>query len=409
MVSIEEALRIILEHTAPLHDEEVPLLQAVGRIIAEEIRAPWDLPPADCSAMDGFAFRHAAVPSGGSMRVAGFVPAGGVLSVPVAPGEAVRIMTGAPLPAGCDTVVPFEEVKEEAGRVLLVRSIKAGSHVRLHGENVRADDLVIAFGTILHPAEIGVIASLGRARVRVYRRPEVAVLATGDELVEAGTVPGSAMIVNSNSYSLAAQVMEAGGNPVMLGIARDDLAATQAKLCRGLAADCIMTSGGVSVGDRDFVKEAIAALGGEVKFWKIDIKPGKPVAFAVVQGKPVFALPGNPVSAMVAFEQFVRPAILKMSGRRGILRPVVRGIMTAALKNTGDRPHVINCRVSCHDGRYLVASTGEQHSANLITMLAASGHVRLAPGESVQPGDEVEVMLFDREFEMREPCHVADR
>jgi len=407
MISVGEARRTILQNVSLLDAEEVPLLQGMGRVIREDVLAPWDIPSADCSAMDGFAFSSASL-GGTKLRVGGMLPAGAQSIHAVAEGEAVRIMTGAPIPAGCDTVVPFEEVVEEGDTITLKGKARQGAHIRRKGENVAARDKVIAAGTLLRPPEIGMLASLGKASVRVYRKPEVAILATGDELVPIGSVPGPGATVNSNSYSLASQVMEAGGTPILLGIARDNQDATREMIAKGLTADFLVTTGGVSIGDRDFVKEIITELGGEIKFWKINLKPGKPFAFALYRGKPVFALPGNPVAAMVTFELFVRPAMLKMMGHTRLFRPVVKATLIEPLRNKGDRPLFVLSRVKLQEGRYSVSSTGQQNSANLMTMYEASGLLELKPQTGASPGDEVEVTLYDREFEMREECHVAD-
>jgi molybdopterin molybdotransferase len=244
------------------------------------------------------------------------------------------------------------------------------------------------------------LLSLGMATVKVYRKARVAILATGDELLGAGATPVPGKIVNSNSYSIAAQVLEAGGDPVLLGIAPDDRAATRAKILEGLNADIIITTGGVSAGDRDFVKESILDLGGEILFWKVNMKPGKPVAYAALEKKPVFALPGNPVAAMVAFELFVRPAMLRLMGQARNLRPVIRAVAAKPMRNSGERPHVLMCSVVLLRGNYVVSAAESQSSANMLSLTRSNGLVELAPGESLATGDEVAVSLLDRRFEM---------
>lgn len=399
MIAIDEAQRLILKNTAVLATEEVPLLQGVGRVIARDAHAPWDIPMSDNSAMDGYAFSSLS-PESGQWMVTDFIPAGAQRTVPVAPGEAVKIMTGAPLPPGCDTVAPIEEVERTAGGIRLTGALKPGSHIRRRGEDVRADDLVIAAGTLLRPQEVGMLVSLGETSVEVVRRVRVAILATGDELLDAGATPLPGRIINSNSYSLAAQVVEAGGEPLLIGIAADSGEATREKIREGVRADILITTGGVSVGDRDFVRESIQALGGRFLFWKVNMRPGKPVAFALLDGKPVFALPGNPVAAMVGFEMFVRPAMLRMMGHSRIFRPVVRAVLAEEAKNRGDRPHLVRVRVALKHGVYSASTTANQSSANLASLTQGNGLLNLGPNTSIAAGSTAEVVVLDRGFEM---------
>jgi molybdopterin molybdotransferase len=403
MVSIEEAQGIILQVTAPLPCQELPLLQGLGRIICGEVRSPRDIPLTDNSAMDGYAFSYASL-QGDRLTAAGFVPAGVSHQEPVPAGSAVRIMTGAPVPRGCDTVVPLEEVEVGEAVIRLTGRVQQGSHVRRRGEDVREGACVIRDRSLIRPQEIGMLASLGLTSFPAYRRARVAILATGDELLPLGGIPVPGKIVNSNSISLEVMVLEAGGEPVFSGIAPDDFDATQRTIRAALQeADLLVTTGGVSVGDKDFVKEAIRELGGEILFWKVDMKPGKPVAFAVLDGKPVFALPGNPVAAIVGFEQFVRPALLKMMGHRRLFRPMVKAYLTAPLSNKGERPHLVRALVTLEEGVYRVAAIGNQGSANLLSMIESNSLLRLPPKASLEAGDPMAVTLLDRVFEMGEP------
>jgi molybdopterin molybdotransferase len=401
MVTIEEAQRTILEYITPLETEKVSVFQGLNRVTPEDHIAPWDIPAADNSAMDGYAFSHAAQ-SGDRLRVTGFLPAGEVALAPVPVGEAIKIMTGAPLPAGCDTVVPIEDVLNDGEWIQFTAKVKAGQHVRKRGEDIQRGNVVIPAGSLLRPQEIGMLSAMGMTTPAVYRRARVAILATGDELLEPGSAPSPGKIINSNSYSMAAQVLDAGGDPVLLGIAPDTLEATCDKISAGLNADMLVITGGVSVGDRDFVKEAIETLGGSVTFWKVNVKPGKPLAFAMLQGKPVFALAGNPVGAMVAFELFVRPSILKSMGRRRLFRPMVKAALEEPTANQGGRPHLVRGIVSVRDDRYHVSTTGNQSSGRLSSMIQGNGLIMLAPEVSHAAGDEVDVLLLDREFEMGE-------
>ena len=398
MVSIEEAQRTILEQISQLETEKVSVFQGLNRVTPEDHIAPWDIPAADNSAMDGFAFCSAGVVEN-SLKVTGFLPAGEVHEKPVPAGEAIRIMTGAPVPPGCDTVVPIEDV-EESGDRIRVPVVKAGTHVRKRGEDIASGDVVIPAGSLLRPQEIGMLSAMGSTSLAVYRRARVAILSTGDELLEPGSTPMPGKLINSNSYSLAAQVLDAGGDPVLLGIAADTLEATCDKIRAGLNADMLVITGGVSVGDRDFVKAAIEALGGQVNFWKVNMKPGKPLAFAMLDGKPIFALPGNPVAAMVSFELFVRPSILKAMGHRRIFRPQISAVLQEPAKNKGNRPHLVRGIVSVHENRYYVSTTGNQSSGRLSSLILGNGLMKLAPESSLAAGEEVEVILLDRGFEM---------
>lgn len=394
MISMEEAQRIILQHIALLPTEELPLLEGLGRVAGGDVYAPRDIPAADNSAMDGYAFSFASV-EGDSLLVSGNIPAGRERTTPVAAGEAVRIMTGAPIPRGCDTVVPIENVETIGDTIRLLGNVRPGSHIRKRGEDIRAGHRAIAGNSPLRPQEIGMLASLGKSSVRVYRRPKVGVLATGDELLEIGSPPAPGKIINSNSYSIAAQVAEAGGDPVMLGIAEDEMERTCDRIREGIQGDLLITTGGVSVGDRDCVKEAIVALGGEIRFWKVNMKPGKPIAFAILEGKPVFALPGNPAAAMISFEVFVRPALLKMTGHMRIFRPTVTAALTGPIANKGDRPHLIRVRVEARQDGHVASVTGDQSSARLSSLTAANGFMRMAPGTALASGETVVVSLLD--------------
>ena len=399
MIGIEEAQRTILDFIAPLETEKVSVFQGLNRVTPEDHIAPWDIPPADNSAMDGYAFGHAGL-SGDRLRVTGFLPAGESRTLALPAGEAVKIMTGAPLPPGCDTVVPIEEVELDGEWIRIGSSAAPGGHVRARGEDIREGSVVIPAGSLLRPQEIGMLSAMGTTSVAVHRKARIAILSTGDELLEPGSTPAPGKIINSNSYSLAAQVLDAGGDPVLLGIAPDTLEGTCDKIRSGMNADFLVITGGVSVGDRDFVKPAIEKLGGSVSFWKVDMKPGKPLAFATLEGKPVFALPGNPVAAMVSFELFVRPSILKAMGHERVLRPRVHALIQEPVANQGARPHLVRGIVSRHGDGYRVSTTGNQSSGRLSSLIQGNGLIRLAPHASHVPGDPVQVLLLDRGFEM---------
>ena len=415
MISVEEALRRVLDNVSLLDPEAKPILDALGQVVAEDIISAIDIPPLDNTAMDGYAVRAAdthgaSEQSPVTLRVVGELAAGYLFDGTVEPGTAVRIMTGAPMPPGADAVVPFEETDEPSGRVFgsfaksrdvvgILKAASAGANIRRAAEDIRRGQATIRAGAVLHPAQIGVLASLGNATVRVHRRPVVAILSTGDEVREPGQPLAPGQIYDSNAYSIAAMVLANGGVPKQLGIAKDTVEALTAKLREGLDADMLVTSAGVSRGDYDVVKDVLAKEG-EVDFWTVRMRPGKPLAFgAFASGGrrvPHIGLPGNPVSSMVSFELFGRPAIFKMLGRSDWRRPCVRAIAEEPIPNTDGRRVFARAIVTQRDGRYYAALTGSQGSGVLTSMAVANAFVVVpedVPG--VQPGDEVDAMLLD--------------
>ncbi len=413
MISVDEALAEILSHVRPLDAERVQVLDALGRVLAEEIVSDIDIPPFDNSAMDGYAVRAADIAGAAPespvrLRVAGSVAAGYVAEQRVEPGTAIRIMTGAPLPAGADAVVPFEDtgdmdrpkqvrLEEPAAEIDVRRAVRARDHTRPAGEDIRRGEMAMGAGRVIRPQEIGVLASLGRETVLVHRRPRVAILATGDELLEIHEPLAPGKIRNSNEYTNAALVMRTGGVPVRLGIARDTRTDLTAKIRQGLqqGADLFLTSGGVSVGDYDVVKDVLGSEG-EMQFWQVNMKPGKPLAFGLLPGGvPLIGLPGNPVSAMVSFEQFARPAILKMLGHRDLAKPTVRAILDQPVSNSGRRGFIRVVVTRQADG-YHARTTGEQGSGVLTSMAKANGLAVVPEGiEHVDAGSELAVQMLD--------------
>ncbi len=407
--SVEEARDEILRYFQPGPAERVPLLQALGRVTAAPIAADISVPPFANSAMDGYAVLGADVQSATpdapvTLRIVAEVPAGGMTDLPVTPGTAIRIMTGAPMPPQADTVVPFEETDEgqadalhAAGLVRIFKRVPTGASVRAAGEDVQAGAVVVPTGTLVRAAEIGVLATVGAAQVAVYRRPKVAILATGDELVDVGERPGPGQIRNANGYSNAAQVLAAGGEPLQLPIARDTERELMTRLDEGLqwGAELFLTSGGVSVGDYDVVKKVLMQRG-QMEFWRVKMKPGKPVAFGVIDGVPLLGLPGNPVSAMVGFELFGRPALLKMQGRTGWSRPTLEATFTGTLSDRADRRQYVRVRVQQRDGIWLAHLTGEQGSGVLTSMMYADGLMIVPEGMTlVEPGTRLPVMMLN--------------
>lgn len=403
MVSFEEARSMILDRVQPLGIERVNLLDAVGRVLAEDVIAPWDLPLWDNSAMDGFAVRSedcGHTPC--RLRVTGFLPAGAhAEGMMVEPGCAVRIMTGAPTPAGCDAVVPVEETDDGRQEVTLNDPVQAGQHIRRRGEDVAAGKVFIRAGAIIRPPEVNMLASFGVALAPVFRRPAVAILSTGDELVELGVMPGPGEIINSNTLSLAAAVKEAGGIPRIIGIARDNRESHLEKLREGLQADVLITSAGVSAGDCDLVRDILAELGAEQLFWKVGVKPGGPTAFAMHGTTPVFSLPGNPVSTMITFEEFVRPALLRMQGRQQVVRPLFKATLREHVKKKPGKVQIVRLRLEKQDDRWYATSAGNQQTAILKTMVDAQA-LALLPVDSTgfSAGDEVNVHFYGNHIEL---------
>jgi len=399
MLTVAEAQALILREISLLGSERVDLLSALGRALAEEVVSSRDIPPWDNSSMDGYAVRAADTRGATRERparlaVIGEIPAGRVAPRLMGPGEAYRIMTGAPVPEGADAVIPVEEVIVEEDKVACLREVAPREFVRPVGEDVRRGDLVLSRGTRLGPAALGLLAALGRASVEVYQRPRVAILSTGDELAEIEEPLGPGRITNSNTYTLMAQVRAAGGLPMSLGIARDAPESILERLRWGVTADLLISSAGVSVGDHDHVKESLERLGAELRFWKVAMRPGKPLTFGLLRGRPVFGLPGNPVSSMVTFELFVRPALLKMMGHRDLFRPRVSAVAALPLSNPGDRQGYLRVSLAREGGRYHARPTGGQGSSILRSMLQADGLAVVAPDTTIPAGGEAEVLLL---------------
>lgn len=401
MISFEEARRTILDKVAPAGVERVMLLDAAGRIIAEDFAAPWDMPRWDNSAMDGFAVRSADCAPGVTLKVTDYIPAGVSSDDAVTKGCAARIMTGAPIPPGADAVVPFEETEEAEGSVKLLHPVKKQDHIRFKGEDVASGESVVARGTLLGPPQISLLASFAALLVPVYRKIRVAIVSTGDELVEVGTEPKESQIVNSNTLALAAAIKLCGAEPVILGIARDNRESHLALLSEGLKADVLITSAGVSAGDRDLVRETLVELGVKEEFWKIGIKPGGPTAFGLKGNTPVFSLPGNPVSTMITFEEFARPALLKMMGHTSVFRRTVRGYLQDEVRKKAGKMNFLRVRATVEDGRYLVSTSGDQNTGILKTMLRSNA-LALLPADRTdfKAGDEVELHILDATLEM---------
>jgi molybdopterin molybdotransferase len=414
VITVDQALEKVLEHVAILEAEESPILSCLGQVLAEDVFSTINIPPLDNSAMDGYAVRAAdtrgaSLKSPRTLRVIGIVAAGAISRLEVEPGTAVRIMTGAPIPEGADGVVKFEDTDEEErqgtpAEVGVLVEVAPGAEIRRAGEDIATGSPVLSKGTVLRAAEVGVLASLGCRKVKVIRRPVVAVLATGDEIVDISQPLPDGKIYNSNSYSLTALVQHYGAVPKVLGIALDNEDSLMDKLGSGRDADMVITSGGVSLGDYDVVREVVEKEG-EIVFWRVREKPGKPLVFGLLKGRsktgeakniPFFGLAGNPVSAMVNFELFARPAILKMMGRKKLAKPTVRAVVEDAIENTDGRRVFTRVFVEKRGDGYFARLTGPQGSGILTSMTLANG-LAIVPEDKpgVKPGDVVEVMMLN--------------
>jgi len=384
MLSVEEALAQLLATVGPLAAEEAPLTACLDRVLATDATADTDLPPFTNSAMDGYAVRAADTTGAGPdspqrLPVRGEIAAGDPGRDPLPPGAAMRIMTGAPLPPGADAVIPVEQSRAEGEMVALLAAVPPGASVRYAGEDVHRGERVLPAGTVIGAGEIGLLASLGYAQVPTHRRPRVAILSTGDELVAVGERPGPGQIRNSNAAMLAAQVQRAGGIPVDLGVARDSRESVHAALDAGRGCDLYISSGGVSVGVYDVVKAVLEERGG-VQFWRVNMRPGKPVAFGRIDGTPFLGLPGNPVSSFVTFELFARPLLRRMAGHRLLERQLVPVIVDDGIGGFHERRHYVRALVRWEQDGWHAVTTGAQGSHLLTSTLAANALIVIPEG-----------------------------
>ena len=402
MLTVEDALERILSRVEPLGIERVDVIAALGRVLAEPIVSRATIPPWPNSSMDGYALRAQDTRGGPvELAVVGRIIAGAMPSRTLGAGESMRIFTGAPLPQGADAVVPQEDVAASGDRVTVRGRIAPGAYVRPAGEDVRAGDVVVKPGGVIGPAEVGLLATLGYSQVRVHRRPRVAILSTGNELADLGSQPGPAQIPNTNTYSLMAQVIEAGGEPLNLGVAPDQLDAITERVRWGLrSADVLVTSAGVSVGELDLVREALERSGAELHLWQVSMRPGKPITFGTRGDRPVFGLPGNPVSAMVTFELFVRPALRRMAGAAVIDRPRLRALALEPIANPGSRRGYLRVTLTPDARGYGARLTGDQGSAILRSMVLADGLAVVGPDTTIAAGAPVDVIVL-RSLEAR--------
>lgn len=409
MISVREALDLVLRDLSRVGTEQVALPRAAGRVLAEPVRATRDVPPFRNSAMDGYAVHAEDVAAAAAdrpvtLRILEVVGAGAVPRQPVTTGAATKIMTGSPLPEGAGAVVRIEDTEERDGQVRVLVNVAAGANVRQAGEDMRAGETVLTRGRALRPADIGLLASLSIASVRVRRRPVVAVLATGDELVELGQPLAPGQIVNSNAYTLAAAVEECGGIPRLLGVVRDTIDDTSRAFADAFDADMVLSTGGVSMGTFDLVRQTLAELGVEERFWKVAQKPGKPLTFGMRRGVPVFGLPGNPVSSLVCFYLYVRPALRAMQGLDRLHLPAVGATVDEDVQTAEGLTEFVRCTLDGEPGAYRARVTGSQSSGVLRSLSLGQGLI-IAPPEvrTMARGSAVRVILLNNDAAAEPP------
>ncbi len=409
MIKFEEALKIVIDNTKVLPFEKVAITEAHGRVLAEDIIADRDQPPADNSGMDGFAviyedIKGASEENPAVLELVGEAKAGGE-PPKVEKGKAAAIYTGGLIPEGADTVIQKELTKVENGKVFIFQELKKGANIRKQGEDYKKGDILINKGKKIRAAEVGILASVNKATVYVHQVPKVGILTTGDEIIDIGEpITSPSQIRTSNTYALYTQVKEAGGEPVILGFAKDKPEDLIEKLRNAITCDILLTTGGVSVGDYDLVKDFVSVeLGVEILFWKVAQKPGKPLAFGVWgenKRKLFFGIPGNPVAAMFVMEAYVKPALRKMRGERNIFNPLVKAKLVGGYKRKkGDRKEFIRVNVSFENGEFLAKPFGKQGSNILTGMVNSNGFGIIEIGKTqIEDGDYIDVMLFDTEF-----------
>ncbi len=378
MISADQALQIVLENVAPLGVERVPILEALGRVLAEDIRSSRDIPGFDNSAMDGYAVRAADVAKASEaspvkLKVVETVGAGQMPTRRVSAGEAARTMTGAPIAEGADAIIQVERTRGTGDIVEFLVAADKGAFIRPRGEDLHRGELVMSTGKLLTPADLGMLASVNRAMVEVIRRPRVAIVATGDELVDVDQPPTGAQIVNSSAYALASAVREAGGEPTILKVARDDAREIRDRLAEAMTFDAVLSTGGVSVGQFDHVKGALDELGMRQLFHGVAQKPGRPLKFGTVGYRPIFGLPGNPVSTLVCFYLYARPAILKMRGVRRVGLPRVIARCAVEIKTSKDLTEFVRVKVERQADGWIATPTGSQGSGIFSSLSRADG------------------------------------
>ena len=400
MISADQALQIVLENVTPLGVERIPILDALGRVLAENISSSRDIPGFDNSAMDGYAVRAADLAKASEaspvkLAVVETVGAGQMPTRLVGAGQTVRTMTGAPIAEGADAIIPVERTRGSGDQVEFLTAVEKGAFIRLHDEDLRVGQLVMPAGKLLTPADLGMLASVNRAMVEVIRRPRVAIVATGDELVDVDQPPTGAQVVNSSAYALAGAVREATAEPTILKVARDDAREIRERLAEAMTFDAVLSTGGVSVGQFDHVKGALDELGMRQLFHGVAQKPGRPLKFGTVGYRPIFGLPGNPVSTLVCFYLYARPALLRMAGRRRVGLPRVNARCGVDIKTSKDLTEFVRVQLERNADGYVATPTGSQGSGILSSLSRADGLLIGVSTETIlKAGAQATVLLL---------------
>lgn len=401
MIRIDEAIQRILNIISPSGVEKVSLLEALHRVCGEEVRATRKIPPYDYSMRDGYAVRYedikgASPESPVCLKEIGTLRAGSLPEKRVQKGEAIRIMTGAPIPVGADTVIPHEDCRKEGEFISIFSVVQSGGFIKKAGEEVEEGDQILSKGDLIRFFDIERLSSLGRSTITVYQKPRVAILSIGDELADLDEPSDGVRIISSNLYAIAAQVMEYGGVPIRLGIVKDQKEAIQEKISEGMRADLLISSAGTSTGDYDFVKEVLLEMDAKLIFSEVAMKPGKSTAFWIWNGKPVFNLPGNPLASLIAFEELVRPAILKMMGHRHLFRPAVEAILEKEIKKEPGFCHVLCGSISFKEGGFSVIPLSLKGEGVRKSIKNANGLIVIPEDRGwIRPGEKVKVQLLD--------------
>ncbi len=387
MISADEALRIVLDNVAPLGAERVPILAGLGRVLAEEIHSPRDIPGFDNSAMDGYAVRAADIALASesnpvSLKVIETVGAGTMPTHRVEPGTAIRTMTGVPIAAGADAIIQVERTRGADSKVEILAAAEPRAFIRPRGEDLREGELAMSAGKVLTASDLGMLASLNRSMLDVYRKPQVAIVATGDELVDVDQIPTGAQIVNSSAYALSGAIAEAGGDPTILKVARDTIEDTRDRLSEAMRFDVVFSTGGVSVGQFDHVKGVMDELGMRTLFHGVAQRPGRPLKFGIMGGRPVFGLPGNPVSTMVCFYLYARPALRKMGGHRSFGLPRIRVTCATDIKVANNLTEFVRVRLERREGELYAMPTGNQGSG-ILSSLSRADALLIGPAKEV--------------------------
>ena len=403
MISVDEAQKIILKLTPVKNDiENIHFSDSYGRILARNLISEFNIPHVNNSAMDGYAVisgdvQNASFNKPVILEITDEVQAGGKnIPFPLNNGQAIRIMTGSHIPEGADAVIPFEDTEETGNIVRIFKPVKKSENIRYAGQDVTEGSMVLAKGTYIESSHIGLIASINRTSVDVFKKPEVSIISTGDEIIEPGSDDFFGKTINSNSYVLISEVKKTGGNPAYYGIARDNFAEIRQTIEKALTGDIIICTGGVSMGRYDFIPEVLKSLGAEIIFHNIAIKPGKPLLFSMVNNKLIFGLPGNPVSTMVSFIEFVRPALLKMAGAIKSEKPVVKAVLKETIHKQAGRRHFIRGIFTIVDGVFTVVTTGNQRSDIINSMTAANCLIIIPEDlETVNMNSMVDIQLIN--------------